>query len=126
MDLREWTILYVKHKDLLTRQLIGHKEEKDRLVFEFKDHKMHSYAMEKLAIPKVEGKTLVTTLQDKENIDFLIKYWKEFSRLKGLTIVFVNPAKNEKWFIVPHTHSQIADVNIEMGIRSMAENVSHV
>lgn len=125
MDLREWTILYVKHKDLMTRKLVGHKEVDGKLVFQFKDHNMHAYAMEKLEIPQVDGKTLLATLQTKENIQFLIKNWNKFVQ-PGLTIVFVNPAKNEKWFIVPYTHAQISDPNIELGIKSLAENVSHV
>lgn len=126
MDLREWTVLYVKHKDLYARKLVDHKEEKDRLVFTFKDHTLHAYAMEKLAVPQVVGKTLLVTLNTPQNLDLLIKQWKEFSKLAGLTVVFANPAKNEKWLIVPHTHHQIADENLEMGIRSMAEHTSFV
>jgi hypothetical protein len=125
MDLREWTILYVKHNDVHTKKLQDYKNEGDKVVFRFKDHHMHAYAMEKLDIIPVEGKTLLVTLQKKENIQFLLKHWDDFVQ-PGLTLVFVNPEKNEKWFIVPHTHSQIADPNIELGIRSLAENVSYV
>ena len=126
MDLREWTILYVKHKDLLTRKLLGYKEVEGKVVFNFKDHAMHAYAMEKLEVPLVEGKTLLATLQTPENIKFLLKNWGKFAEHAGLTVVFVNPAKNEKWFIVPYTHAQIADPDIELGIKSLAENVSYV
>jgi hypothetical protein len=125
MNLREWTILYVKHKDVHAKKLQDYKEEGNKLVFKFKDHHMHAYAMEKLEVPQLEGKTLLVTLQKQENIQFLVKNWEKFVQ-PGLTIVFVNPEKNEKWFIVPHTHSQIADPNIELGIKSLAEYVSHV
>ena len=125
MDLREWMILYVKHKDMMARKLVSHKEVGEKLVFEFKDHHMHAYAMEKLDVPPVDGKTLLATLQNKENIQFLIKNWNKFLQ-PGLTIVFVNPEKNEKWFIIPYTHAQIADPDIEMGIKSLAESASHV
>ena len=127
MELREWTILYVKHKDLFARKLKDYKDEGEKLVFNFKDHTMHAYAMEQLAVPKaIEGKTLLTTLHTKENMMFLIKNWNQFAKHAHLTIVFVNPATNEKWFIIPHTHAQIADPNIEMGIKSLAENVTLV
>ena len=124
MQLREWTVLYVKHKDLLARKLQGYEEKQDKLVFQFKDHEMHAYAMEKLeAPPELTGKTLITTLNTDANIDFLLKHWSDFCKHAHLTVVFVNPEKNEKWFIIPHTHSQIADPNVELGIRSLAENV---
>lgn len=126
MDLREWTVLYVKHKDVHTRKLQGYDEVDGKLVFRFKDHHMHAYAMELLEVPPVDGKTLLVTLQKKENVEYLIKHWKEFSKHAGLTIVFVNPTRNEKWFIVPHTHTQISDPNIELGIRSLAEGVPMV
>jgi hypothetical protein len=126
MDLAEWTVLYVKHKDLLARKLTGHHVEGAKMVFDFKDHRMHAYAMETLSVPEqLEGKTLITTLQREENIDFLLKNWTAFAKHAGLTVIFVNPSKNEKWFIVPHTHSQIADPDVELGIRSLAENVPH-
>jgi hypothetical protein len=127
MDLREWTILYVKHKDLFARRLKDYKDEGHRLVFNFKDHAMHAYAMEELGVPRqIDGKTLLTTLNTKQNMEFLIKNWDAFAKHSHLTIVFVNPTTNEKWFIVPHTHAQIADPNIEMGIKSLAENVTLV
>jgi hypothetical protein len=127
MDLREWTVLYVKHKDILTRKLEGHDDQGGRLMFRFKDHNMHAYAMERLQVPeRLEGKTLLVTLQNEENISFLLKHWNEFAQHKGLTMIFVNPEVNEKWFIIPHTHAQISDPNIETGIRALAENVTHV
>jgi hypothetical protein len=127
MDLREWTVLYVEHKDVFSRKLKGHKEEKGKLVFDFKDHQLHAYAMETLGVPdKLDGKTLIVTLNTKKNMQFLIGNWPEFSRHAHLTIIFVNPEKNEKWFIIPHTHSMIADPNVELGIRSLAENVTPV
>jgi hypothetical protein len=124
MDLREWTILYIRHKDLYARKLQGHREEQGKLIFTFKDHALHAHAMEELRLPEqLEGKTLLVTLNTEANIAYLISHWKEFSGHAHLTIVFVNPALNEKWFIIPHTHAQIADPNISSGIHSLAENV---
>jgi hypothetical protein len=124
VDLREWTVLYVKHRDVLARKLQGCAEKDGKLVFTFKDHELHAYAMETLAVPpNVSGKTLVTTLNTVANQDFLVKRWDEFSRIPHLTVVFVHPVKNEKWFIVPHTHAQIADPNIALGIKALSENV---
>jgi hypothetical protein len=126
MDLRNWTILYVQHKDVFARKLKDYAEENGKLVFNFKDHTMHAYAMEDLAVPPADGKTLVTTLNTKHNMEFLMRHWHEFANIPHLTIIFVNPERNEKWFIVPHTHAMIADPNIEVAIRSLSESVQLV
>jgi hypothetical protein len=127
MELREWTVLYVKHKDIFARKLQRVEEKPDKLTFHFKDHAMHAYAMETLSLPpEMDGKTLIVTLHTKKNMESLIKNWNDFSEHAHLTIVFVNPHKNEKWFIIPHTHSQIADPDVALGIKSLAENVTLV
>jgi len=126
MDLREWTIIYVKHRDLMTKKLQGYEEKNGKLVFTFKDHHMHAYAVEKLSVPTIEGKTLLVTLQTKENVEFLLKHWSEYNKHADLTMVFVHPEKNEKWAVIPHTHAQVSDPNFEQGIRSMADSVSYV
>jgi hypothetical protein len=126
MDLREWTVLYVKHKDVFTRKLERYAEESGKLVFHFKDHTMHAYAMDKLELPAIKEKTLVVTLNTQENMDLLVKKWSEFSKFPKLTVVFVNPQKNEKWFIIPHTHAMISDPDVAQGIKSLSENVTLV
>ena len=127
MDLREWTVLYVKHKDIFARKLQKVEEKPDKLIFHFKDHSMHAYAMESLELPSaLDGKTLITTLNTKKNMDMLQKNWEAFSKHAHLTMVFVNPAKNEKWFIIPHTHAMIADPDVALGLKSLAENVTLV
>ena len=127
MELREWTLLYVKHKDIFARKLQKVEEKPDKLIFHFKDHAMHAYAMESLILPQqVDGKTLITTLNSKKNMELLQKNWYAFAMHAHLTIIFVNPTKNEKWFIIPHTHAMIADPDIALGLKSLAENVTLV
>lgn len=126
MNLSEWAIVYVKHKDLVARKLQDHKVDGEKILFTFSDRVLTAYAMEKLSVPKIQGKTFIFALQTKENIELLLKHWKEFSEQKELTMIFVNPQKNEKWLVNPHTHESISEGNVELGIRTMAGEVSFV
>jgi hypothetical protein len=123
MNLREWMVLYVKHKDLLARKLQSVEEKKDCVVFHFKDHDLVAYAQDRLSLLSAEGRTLIVTLNTKENIDFMIHHFADFSKHSGITVIFANPELNEKWIIVPHTHSRIVDGDIKQGINTMAESV---
>ncbi len=126
MDIHEWIITYVKHKDVLTRKLLSVEDKKDHVLFKYKDNEMTGYAYNELQIPKGKGKILIATLQKKENIDFLVKHWKDFSSHEQLTIVFVNMNNNEKWLLHPYTHARIAEEKAEPGIRSMADAVTYM
>jgi len=127
MELREWTVVYVKHKDLFARKLQSVEEKEGKTIFHFKDHQLHAYAFEELRLPTASsGKTLVVTLNTKENVSYLISHFKEFAKAEHLMVVFANPKLNEKWVIVPHTHGQIADGDITLGIKSMADSVTYV
>ena len=126
MDLREWTVLYVQHKDVLLRELEGYTEEGDRITFSFKNHELLAFPWERLSVPDASGKVLVVTLQTEENISFLINHWQEFAAHPDLTVVFANPDLNEKWSLRPAAHARIAEGNIEQGIRSLAQGVPTV
>lgn len=130
MDLHEWTVVYVQHRDLIARKLQKTDDRKDHIVFTFKDHVLTAYPLETLSLPaqaaKTDGKRLITTTHTKANVDALLKGWKAFAAVKDLTIIFVNLATNEKWLIHPHTHAQIADTNLEGGIRSIADGVQYM
>jgi hypothetical protein len=129
INLTDWTVLYVKHRDVIAKKLVDVKQEKDHITFTYKDGVTVGYALEKLAVPALntkQNKAIITTLQTKENVDFLIKHWKDFSSHNGLTMIFVNLKTNEKWLIHPHTHSQIAEAKFEPGVRSLADSISYM
>lgn len=126
MTLREWMILYVKHRDALQKKLRDVKEEQNSVRFQFSEYVLTGLALDELRLPKIEGKTIIVTLQKKENIDFFVREWKAFAAHPDLTVVFANPKKNEKWVIKPALHDKISDGPLEQGIMSMAEGVSYV
>jgi hypothetical protein len=126
MTLREWLLLYLRHRDAYARKLQRIEEKGDEIVCAYLDHQVRVYALERLQVPRVTGKTVVATLQTRENVEFLLKHWGEFERLKELTIIFVNPARNEKWLLKPALHSQISEGKVDQGIWSIADGIAYV
>jgi len=131
-QLYDWTLSYVKNKDLTMRKLvkcIEHPKE-DSIEFEFKDKKVMHFVLDKLSdkifeLIKNHEHKAITCLNTEENFKFLIKEWKKLSGIRNLSFVFVNLKINDKWIINPHTHSMIADSSsIESGLRTMFETAN--
>jgi hypothetical protein len=131
-ELSDWTVHYVKNKDLTFRKLVKYSEhpENDRIDFEFKDKTIAHFIIDKLSdklfesIKEHEHKTIVCP-NIEENFKFLIKNWKRLSDVKNLNFLFVNLKINDKWVINPHTHSMIADPEtIESGLKTMFDTAN--
>lgn len=131
-QLADWTVNYVKNRDLTFRKLVGHKEHaKDEYIdFEFKDKTVAHFIVDKLTdkifdIIKSRDHKVIVCLNVEENFKFLIKNWKKVSEIKNLSFLFVNLKINDKWVVNPHTHSMIADpASIESGLRTMFETAN--
>ena len=131
-ELADWTIQYVKNRDLTFRKLVKFNEHanEDRIDFEFKDKTVTYLVVDKLSdkildlIKKYEHK-VIACLNNDDNFKFLIKHWKLLSDTKNLSLLFINLKLHDKWVINPHTHSMIADpLTIESGLRTMYETAN--
>lgn len=131
-QLSDWTVNYVKNKDLTFRKLVKYTEHSkdDYIAFEFKDKTVIYFIVDKLSekvfdmIKSYEHKVLVCLNID-ENFKFLIKHWNRLSEIKNLSLLFVNLKLGDKWVINPHTHSMIADTDsIESGLRTMFDTAN--
>jgi len=131
-ELKEWTVQYVKNKDLAFRKLVKFEDdEKNNIInFHFKDKDNKHYILEKLdekiisLINNSDWKTIVCLNID-ENFDFLIKHWDKLSKIHNLNIIFVNLKTSEKWLINPKLHSMIADPDsIRIGLRTMFDTAN--
>lgn len=76
LDLKEWTINLVKHRDIFSRKLIDFKVEKATIEFNFKDKK-HLYVIMPLLDDSInkylkEEYITIVCLNKKENVNFLI------------------------------------------------------
>lgn len=123
-ELLEWTNNYLKNRDLTLRKIVSLKvDEKNNFIdVKFKDKTVHYQIVPVLTQQTFSGtgNRVVVCLNSKENFDFLIKNWNEFSKIKDFCILFVNLKHNDKWLINPYVHSLIADPeSLESGLKTM-------
>lgn len=126
MTLKQWTINFVKNKDLFLKSLKDCEEESEnKLVFHFKDKDQKYLLVETLddsSIEFLKDKTSkrIVCQASMANRDFLIKHWKDFSSDTDLSIIFVRLVDHAKWLINPHVHSKICDDEaLKTGLESM-------
>ncbi|MFH1400172.1 MAG: hypothetical protein ABIH41_01510 [Nanoarchaeota archaeon] len=63
----------------------------------------------------------VCCLNDRRNIDFVVKFW---DRLMGLDVLFIfcDPLADTKWLLNPRAHALVSDAsNLRTGLQSMAD-----
>ncbi len=115
MNLKEWTRIYVKHKDMIKKNIIKEEDKNNYIEYEYKSHNKHRYFI----MPELNDKDMdninkkefstVVTRNKKENLDFLISEWEKLKEFPNLTFIFVNLELNTKWVIKPYTHSRVID-----------------
>ncbi|MBU4284098.1 MAG: hypothetical protein KJ968_03255 [Nanoarchaeota archaeon] len=132
--LREWTSSYIKHRDMLTKNITNIKEEQDRVVVKFKD-KEQVFLIRPTADDSViqeinKDKNIgIVMLNSRENLDFLIKNWRKLIKFEKLTLFFINPFSepDKKWLISPYTHNKICDKDsLKLGLKTMFETVEPI
>jgi len=131
-DLKEWTIAYLKNKDLSFKKIVKIEEQEKNNILNviFKDKPNKHYILDKIdektltQINNDEFKTIVCP-NTEENFSFLLKNWEKLSEMKNLSMIFVNMKTFDKWLINPRVHSFIADPeSIEMGLRTMFDTAN--
>lgn len=130
-ELLTWAENYAKSNAAFFGKLKEIKLKDNEVVVSYLDKEITYFVFPKIAEAKVSGdnKIVIVTLNKEENINDLHKKWKEFSSMRNLTIMFVNPnAKGEMfWKINPYTHHFICDEkNLKQGLKTMSENVEMV
>ena len=135
MSLAEWTITFVKHKDMMKQQIISLEEKNSIVHVSLKaDNKQDYLVFEKtFDFKKVEDvckksdadshySVNVVCYNTQENLKFIIQHWKEFASHQRLLFYFVNPKSmtDIKWVINPWLHNRISDAaSLETGLKSM-------
>jgi len=131
LDLEEWTINFVKHKDMFSRKLIDFKVEKGTIEFNFKDKK-HLYVIVPLLNDNLkkylkDEPISVVCLNKKENLNFLKAHWNSFIDYSKLNFIFVNPNVNDKWSINPNIHEKVSErESLGLGLKTMFESVPEI
>jgi len=127
MTLNEWTVHFVKHKDVFLKKLMDYEVKENRIFFHFKD-KDQTYFVVNLFdnaifdFMKETGYKCIVCSSDRQNLKFLVDNWSEFI-VENLTLVFAETISNKKMLINPFVHNKICDVDsLQLGLESMFEN----
>ncbi len=130
-SLKEWSINFVKHKDIFNNRLIDFKVLQDMIEFEFKDKK-HLYIILPELTDSLKEKIrdsfiTIVCLNKKDNLNYVIKNWDMFIKNKELNIIFVNPIINDKWILNPYVHEIISEKeSLSQGLKTLFEGVQEV
>lgn len=134
----EWTVSFVKNKDMIAKKIEHIENGKDGfdLYVKYKDREQYFIVVPKIKdmdsmIQKInnEHHFSLVALNSKENFDAVLKNWNRLIGFKFLSIMFVNPFSelDKKWIIFPHTHHKICDESsLETGLKSMFSMVEPI
>lgn len=131
-ELKDWLVMFVRHRDLFKKSILNIKEEGRFVILETKNGVQY-YAV----LPKIEdigwllsdyqSKTIsLVVYNTMDNLNAVLKYWDELARLPMLAIYFVNPnsSTDKKWIIYPFTHSKISEeASLKQGLLTLFEGV---
>jgi hypothetical protein len=132
-ELREWTVNYVKHKDMILNKIEDIKENSDSITVKYDDKEVlfliipHLTNLNTFFKHEKDEEITLVILNTKENFNLVVKNWKKLSEYTKLKIMFVNPESSleKKWIISPHFHSKICDeTSLRSGLMTMFESVS--
>ena len=138
--LTEWTLHYIKNKDILLKNIEKIEEKKDRIYVTYRNKKSFFYicpqlnnlkeVLDELTKEIKEYQPVLVMLNSKNNFDVLIKNWNIFVDFHPMfLVIFSNPDSklDTKWIIFPGTHNMIADSkSLKNGLKSMFETVEEV
>lgn len=129
--LADWTINFIKNKDIITKKIEQIENGKDGfdLYVKYKDREQYFIIAQNiidinLIIQRINNEFYfsIVTLNSKENLETILKSWSKLINFKFLSIIFVNPFSeiDKKWIVFPHTHNKICDESsLKNGLKSM-------
>lgn len=134
----EWTIHFIKNKDVLTKKIEKIENGKNGfdLYVKYKDREQYFIIIPNIVdmdstIQKLNNDFYfsIVTLNSANNLNAVLKNWAKLVHFKFLNIIFVNPFSelDKKWIIFPHTHQKICDEkSLEYGLQSMSAMVEPI
>lgn len=134
----EWTINFVKNKDIISKKIEKIENGKDGFDLYVKYKNREQYFIIAPNIADIDAIILrlnnnsyfsIVTLNSRENFNIILKNWHKLISFKFLNIIFANPFSetDKKWIVFPYTHQRICDENyLENGLKSMFEMVEPI
>lgn len=136
--LLEWTINFVKNKDIVSKKIESIENGKNGfdMHVRYRDREQYFIIVPKIAnfdsiIQKIDNEHYfsIVTLNSRENFNIILENWNRLTSFKFLNIIFVNPFSelDKKWIIFPHTHHRICDdSSLETGLKTMFNTVEPI
>ena len=133
-----WTINFVKNRDILSKKIEHIENGRDGfdLYVKYKDKEQYFIIIADIAhidaiIQRMNSNShfSIVTLNSKDNFGILLKNWDKLIDYKFLSIIFINPFSkiDKKWIVFPHTHQKISDASsLKNGLKSMFEMVEPI
>lgn len=126
-ELKEWTITYVKSRDVMQKTIVGIEEFGDDFVVRRSSGEDAFLIRAAFSnVDEIAGKgdssVGLVLLNTRENLNAVISGWDKLCRMKGLRIYFVNPKASgeKKWLLAPYTHERISDrSSLKKGLESL-------
>ena len=136
--LTDWTIQFVKNKDVVAKKIEKVENGKDGfdLYVKYKDREQYFIIAPEIIdistiLKRVNNNAYfsLVTLNSRQNFEIILKNWSSLISFKFLNIIFVNPFSelDKKWIVFPHTHHKVCDENsLETGLRSIFKMVEPI
>lgn len=136
--LTEWTIDYIKNKDVLVKKIVAIEKNKEGFDIVVRYNDKTSFFVIKPLVNDIEeitgkmdkeGHYSIVMLNNKENLDVVVNNWKKLIDFRNLCLNFVNPFSelDKRWLIFPCVHNNICDDDsLEKGLRAMFEMVEPI
>lgn len=136
--LADWTINFIKNKDIIAKKIENIKNGKNGfdLHVKYRDREQYFIIAPSISnidsiIQKIDNNAhyTIVTLNSRENFNTMIKNWHKLVSFKFLSIIFANPFSelDKKWVIFPYTHHKICDESsLENGLKAMFEMVEPI
>lgn len=134
----EWTINFIKNKDITAKKIEKIENGKDGfdLYVRYKDREQYFIIAPNIIdfdslIQKINNNFYfsIVTLNSKENFEIILKNWNRLTGFKFLNIIFINPFSglDKKWIVFPYTHQRICDESsLKTGLKSMFNMVEPI
>lgn len=133
--LKNWTIEYVKHRDIIAKNITKIDDSKDDVILvKFKDKKEKIYVIvpnlkslkDMIKLLEKNADIVLLCFNKKDNLSLIINGWDKLCKYPKLCIYFVNPFSNldKKWIIYPKTHNMVTELEVlDTGLWSLFSGV---
>ncbi len=136
--LKQWALLYVKHRDIAVKKIAGIKDTGYGFLMANSDGTTTSCIIavsfkgignEFISAAAADKGILIVTLSNEENIRAVYSVWETLAASQNLLIIFANPFSSleEKWALRPYIHNRVCDrSSLLQGLKAMAELVEPI